>query len=77
MPRPILAILLVAVLSFGFTGIAIAESTTILPSPWILPGSSFYSLKQGWEKLGAFFAFDNIAKFNRAIDLAAKRLSAV
>src|SRR3989344_81824 len=77
MPRPILAILLVAVLSFGFTGIAIAESTTILPSPWILPGSSFYSLKQGWEKLGAFFAFDNIAKFNRAIDLAEKRLAEV
>src|SRR3989338_8510340 len=75
MPKPILAILLVAVLSFGFTGIAIAESATILPSPWILPGSSFYFLKQGWEKVGNFLAFGNVAKLGRLIDLAGERLA--
>ena len=75
MSKPILAILLVLVLSFGLAGAAIAESTTMLSSPWVLPGSSFYFLKQGWEKVGNFLAFGNVAKLGRLIDLAGERLA--
>ena len=68
-------LLLTAMLAtFLFVGVAQAQ-TEELPDPGILPGNPFYFLKSATEGIGTFFTFGDVAKADRFIYLAEKRLS--
>ena len=59
---------------FLFVGVAQAQ-TDELPDPGILPGNPFYFLKSTSESIGTFFSFGKVAKVERYVSLANKRLA--
>ena len=66
---------LISVLAaFLFTGMANAQAGD-LPEPGILPDSPLYFLKSAVEGVGTFFTFGDVAKADRFIRLAEKRLA--
>lgn len=72
MKRAFLIIIFLALVSF--TGIVLAQ-TTELPDPGILPDNPFYFLKSFFEEMGTFFTIGELAKTERFLNLAEKRLA--
>lgn len=68
-------LLLVPLLSiFLFAGVVQAQ-TNDLPEPGLLPDSPFYFVKSWSEGIGTFFTFGDVAKAERFLNLAEKRLA--
>ena len=57
-----------------FTGIALAQAVE-LPDPGILPDNPFYFLKSFFEEIGTFFTIGELAKTERFLNLAERRLA--
>ena len=68
-------ILLASILAiFLFSGTSQAQAND-LPQPGMLPDSPFYFMKSFFEGIGTFFAFNDLAKAERFLNLAETRLA--
>lgn len=62
--------------AFLFSGIVLAQNNN-LPDPGRLPGHPLYFLEKWGESIGTFFTFDDMAKTERHLFLAEKRIAEV
>ncbi|MDP2641626.1 MAG: DUF5667 domain-containing protein [Candidatus Yanofskybacteria bacterium] len=68
-------LLLVSLLAAFVLGGTVQAQTTELPDPGMLPDNPLYFFKSWGEGIGTFFAFGGVAKAERFLNLAERRLA--
>jgi len=75
MKKEMLAIVLIATVTFGLSGFVVAQTNDNLPPAGILPDNPFYGFKGFFEGLQLFLTFNPEGKANLHLQFAEQRLA--